>query len=85
MTVDELMRLLESYPPDLRVMVSGYEEGYDDLEPRFIKVADIRLNVNSRWYAGRHDEAYTDNENKGRGKTKALILERPWHDDDELL
>ena len=26
MTVNELVKLLEGYPPDLRVMVSGYEE-----------------------------------------------------------
>ena len=29
MTVDELARLA-SYPPGLRVVVNGYEDGYDD-------------------------------------------------------
>ena len=32
MTVAELIRILETHPPELRVMVLGYEEGYDDLE-----------------------------------------------------
>ena len=27
MTVSELAQLLEAYPPDLRVVVNGYEEG----------------------------------------------------------
>ena len=31
MTVNELIQLLGSYPADMRVVVDGYEEGYDDL------------------------------------------------------
>ena len=31
MTVDELIRVLAKYPPHLRVVVNGYECGYDDL------------------------------------------------------
>ena len=31
MTVEQLVRLLRDYPPDLRVVVDGYEDGYDDL------------------------------------------------------
>ena len=30
MTVKELVKLLEKYPDDLRV-VNGYEDGYDDI------------------------------------------------------
>lgn len=33
MTVHELMQLLSKYPSDLRVVVNGYEDGYDDVEP----------------------------------------------------
>ena len=83
MTISELIKLLERYPPDMRVVVSGYEEGYDDLEPGCVRVADLRLNVNTRWYVGRHDEAYPDNKDRGSGSAKALILERPWHNDAE--
>ena len=32
MTTEELIQLLSAYPADLRVMVQGYEDGYDDLE-----------------------------------------------------
>ena len=34
MIVSELLDLLREYPADLRVVVNGYEEGYDDLSPR---------------------------------------------------
>ena len=59
MTVDELIRMLESYPPDLRVVVDGYEGGVDDLEARLLLVRGIRLNVNADWYYRRHEETYT--------------------------
>lgn len=31
MTVSELITALQTYPPDARVVVLGYEEGYDDV------------------------------------------------------
>ena len=83
MTIYELMQLLEKHPPDLRVMVNGYEDGYGDLSPDCIMTRDVRLNVYTKWYAGRHDEAYEGNQNRGSGTAKALILHRPSHDDDE--
>ena len=39
MLVSELIDLLREYPTDLRVVVNGYEEGYDDLSPRQISIA----------------------------------------------
>ena len=31
MTVGQLIPVLQSYPQDMRVVVNGYEDGYDDL------------------------------------------------------
>ena len=31
MTVGQLTRLLQNYPQDMRVVVDGYEDGYDRL------------------------------------------------------
>ncbi|HSW62286.1 MAG TPA: hypothetical protein VLH56_03060 [Dissulfurispiraceae bacterium] len=31
MTVSELITALQTYPPDARVVVLGYETGYDDI------------------------------------------------------
>ncbi len=49
MTVQELMELLEKYPDDLRVVVNGYEDGYDDISPERISTTKIQLD------AGIHD------------------------------
>lgn len=54
MTVREMIELLERYPSDIRVVVSGYEEGYDDLSPKQISVVDLCLNTGVREWQGRH-------------------------------
>ncbi len=56
MTVQELTRLLATYPPGLRVVVSGYEEGYDDLSPEQISVVKICLNTGTESWVGQHEE-----------------------------
>ena len=53
MTIEELIRILETYPPDLRVVVNGYEEGYDDLEGHLISVKEMRLDASAKWWEGR--------------------------------
>lgn len=40
MTVGQLIDYLSSYNPDLRVLVDGYESGYDDLSMFTRRVAD---------------------------------------------
>lgn len=56
MTAQELMKLLQTYPPDLRVVVNGYEEGYDDLSPGQIRVVKISLNTGKHPWEGAHGE-----------------------------
>ena len=56
MTIEELMQLLERYPPDMRVVVNGYEEGYDDLSPEQISVARILLDTGVHAWEGRHGD-----------------------------
>ena len=53
MTVSELTQLLAAYPPDLRVVVNGYEEGYDDLETHLVSVREIRLDAGKKCWEGR--------------------------------
>ncbi len=74
MTVDELIQLLWDYPPNLRVMVQGYEEGYDDMEVDCVVAGDASLNVNSAWYCGRHEQGLAGNNEKGRETAQALFL-----------
>ena len=76
MTVSELTQLLATYPPDMRVVVNGYEEGYDDLEQHLISVKEIRLDAGNKWWEGRHREA-EDTRTTGSAIVKALVLHRP--------
>ena len=56
MTVSELIETLKAHPGDLRVVVDGYEDGYDDLSPRQISVVPIVLNTGVHDWEGRHGE-----------------------------
>ena len=55
MTVQELTQLLAQYPAELRVVVNGYEGGYDDLAPGRISVVKISLNAGTHDWDGKHD------------------------------
>ena len=57
MTVSELIEMLKAHPGDLRVVVNGYEEGFDDLSPGQISVVRIALNTGVQDWEGRHSEA----------------------------
>ncbi len=57
MTVSELIETLKAHPGDLRVVVNGYEEGYDGLSPGQISVRRIALNTGVEDWEGQHGEA----------------------------
>ncbi len=48
MTVQELMELLEKYPDDFRVVVNGYEDGYDDISSERIFTRKIQLDAGTQ-------------------------------------
>ncbi len=79
MTVDELVQLLATYPPHLRVVVNGYEDGYDDLDAHLVSVKEIRLDAGEKWWEGRHRDA-EDSRSQGSTTVNALVLHRPWKD-----
>lgn len=58
MTVKELAKLLEKYPDDLRVVVNGYEDGFDDLAPERISVKKIQLDTKTHDWEGQHSGFY---------------------------
>lgn len=78
-TVQDLIRILSRYPSDLRVVVEGYEDGYDDLDPSDIRRIEIILNKNTYWWSGRHECVWRDD----TGAVPALLLGRPHRDDDD--
>ena len=78
MTVKELIRLLEAYPPELRVVVNGYEDGWDDLSPEQIFVTKIQLNTGVHRWQGKHGEPpYRSDSFADRSEIEeALVLSR---------
>jgi hypothetical protein len=51
----ELIEKLKNYPPDTRIVVAGYEGGYEDVDD--ISEMKIVLNYNTAWYYGKHESA----------------------------
>ena len=78
MTVSELIELLQRCPDGLRVVVNGYEAGYDDLSPEQIFVAKISLNTGKHSWEGRHGDPRDLKEgSSGRPEVvDALVLQR---------
>ena len=78
MTIGELIQLLESYPSDMRVVVNGYEEGYDDLSPEQISVVRILLNTGVHAWEGRHGypRDVSERMQNHAGPVDALVLRR---------
>ena len=56
MIVSELIELLQQCPAGLRVVVNGYEEGYDDLAPEQISITKISLDTGKHSWEGRHGD-----------------------------
>jgi hypothetical protein len=57
MNVQQLIEELQKHPPEMRVIIRGYEEGYDDLDLLIQK--SIRLSINSpdEWRDGKYGDA----------------------------
>ena len=83
MTVGDLVRELSRYPDDLRVMVSGYEDGFDDLEPGLLSVQDVALHQHPEWFYGRHDIPFPE-DGEDIQTVPALLIRRPNKTDDLL-
>ena len=78
MTVSELIELLATYPGDLRVVVNGYEDGFDDLSPDRLLIVKIALNAGTHPSVGMHEYWYPGIEGNPEGiaVTEALALQR---------
>lgn len=72
MTVSELVAALQGHPSDVRVVVPGYENGYDDIT--LVKEIAIVPTENAAWYDGRYSEA--DPSCAGQTETAILVYGR---------
>ena len=78
MTVAELVQQLQRHPPDLRVVVDGYEDGYDDLSPEQIAEMKIALNTGKHRWEGMHGDLHglTRHAPDDAEVVEALVLQR---------
>ena len=74
MNVRELIEVLSQYPDDTRVVVDGYEDGYDDLSPEQITPVKIALNTGQHRWEGKHGDP--DDPTDGTNLVEALALRR---------
>ena len=77
MTVSELMEYLQGFPGGLRVVVNGYEEGYDDLTPEQIKRIRIGLDTGKHDWEGVH--GHPDEAEESTDIVEAVVLQRTSH------
>ena len=76
MTVGELIQLLKvkAQPPNLRVVVNGYEDGYDDLSPKQLSLVKIALNTGKHPWKGQYEDP--NGLKDGAEVMEALVLRR---------
>lgn len=55
MTAAELIQQLQTFPPQTKVMVRGYEDGYNDILK--LRVVKIKPNENAHWYDGEYEDS----------------------------
>lgn len=77
MTVKELGKLLGKYPDDLRVVVNGYEDGFDDISPDRISTTKIQLDAGTHDWEGQHgDPPDVDESTDDVNVVEALVFHR---------
>jgi len=72
MTIEDLKEKIEKLPGNMRVMVSGQEDGYYDAGVEFVNVVWANLDEDERlWIYGDYNEA---DEDKGEVGEKVLFV-----------
>ena len=75
MNVKELIETLGEYPAEMRVVVQGYEDGYDDLSLEQLSKVKIALNIGQQRWEGTHGDP-SGKRADGRKVVEALVLSR---------
>jgi hypothetical protein len=58
MKVKDLIEKLQSFDPELIVVVKGYEGGVDEAE--YAADVSLKLNAHTEWYYGKHEVTLND-------------------------
>jgi hypothetical protein len=51
MTIEDLVHQLTQYPAETRVVVQGYEDGFDDISS--VRPISVQPDPNNAWYYGK--------------------------------
>ena len=52
MIIEELIQQLQRYPKNSRILVQGYEDGYDEVTN--VREISIKPNTSHEWYNGKY-------------------------------
>ena len=74
LTVSDLITALSTLPPDLEVLIPGYEGGFSPIAA--IKQDTLLTNVNNEWYYGPHDELDSVSDPDSYKKQDFIILNK---------
>ena len=55
MTASELIRKIKDLPPEIKIVVRGYENGYNDIIR--LKRRTIMINKDAEWYDGEYTDS----------------------------
>jgi len=55
MTAAELIEQLKALPPDTKIVIRGYEDGYNDILK--LKPVKIKPKEDSNWYDGEYEDS----------------------------
>jgi hypothetical protein len=55
MTASELIQQLQTLPTHTRIVIRGYEDGYNDILK--LKPVKIKLKANADWYVGEYEDS----------------------------
>lgn len=72
MKVKDLIAQLQTYDPDIMVVVSGYEGGVE--EAWGTSEHTIALNVNEDWYYGSHELINEEDRHEGHERAQAVYV-----------
>lgn len=59
MTAKALINLLQKLSPEIKVVVRGYEDGYNDIQR--LKPLKLKQNKNAKWYSGEYFKEDSEN------------------------
>jgi hypothetical protein len=75
MNIKQLIEILRQYPDEMRVIVEGYEDGFNDIT--IVEEKEIAINVLTEWYYGQHiatDDIFRMEEIKNPIIEKVLLI-----------